>query len=135
MKLHHIGKVVPDLQQALKYYENMFGLKSMGQAVVDPIQKVEVVFVELGFGEDLTIELIRPVDESSPVYEFLKNGGGLHHLCFEVEDVEKSIETLSKKGTIVLGKPVPGKGHDDRLTAWLYTSEKELLELIEKKGQ
>ena len=135
MKLHHIGKVVEDINKGVRYYESTFGLKSMGKAVIDPIQKVEVVFVEMGSGNDVTIELISPMSKDSPVAAFLKQGGGLHHLCFEVKDIHKSIEEFKEKGALVLGKPVPGKGHQDRLTVWLYTSEKELVELVENAGE
>lgn len=132
MRLHHIGKVVKDINESVGYYKNTFGLMSMGDTVVDPVQKVEVVFIEVGFGNDITIELIRPVSKDSPVAGFLKQGGGLHHLCFEVEDIHKSLEEFKEKDALILGNPVPGKGHQDRLTVWLYTSEKELVELVER---
>jgi methylmalonyl-CoA/ethylmalonyl-CoA epimerase len=135
VRLHHIGKVVEDINESVRYYMNTFGLKSMGEAVIDPVQKVEVVFIEMGSGNDVTVELIRPVSKDSPVTEFLKQGGGLHHLCFEVEDIHKSIEEFKKKDALVLGIPVPGKGHQDRLTVWLYTSKKELVELVENASE
>ncbi len=54
MRLHHIGKVVKDLAEAQKYYEETFGLKALGPPVIDPIQAVEVVFIETG------LEGVRP---------------------------------------------------------------------------
>lgn len=135
MKLHHIGRVVGDLKEAIGYYKDNFGLDSVSEQIVDPIQKVEVVFIDLGFGRDLTLELIKPVGEDSPVFKFLEKGGGLHHLCFEVEDIQKAMIDFRQKGSLVLGNPVPGKGHDDRLTLWVYTSKKELIELIQKKNE
>jgi methylmalonyl-CoA/ethylmalonyl-CoA epimerase len=78
--------------------------------------------------------LICPIEETSPVFDFLSKGGGLHHLCFEVEDIGKSIEALKEKGAIVLSKSVPGKGHGNRLTAWVYTASRELVELLEMKA-
>jgi methylmalonyl-CoA/ethylmalonyl-CoA epimerase len=134
MRLHHIGKVVKDLEEARKYYEDTFGLKALGPPVIDPIQAVEVVFIETGPGGSPSIELICPIEEASPVSEFLRNGGGLHHLCFEVEDVSKSIVDLKEKGSILLSKPVPGKGHGNRMTAWVYTASRELVELLEVKA-
>lgn len=133
MKVHHIGKVVKDLESAVEQYRNVFGLKAATRPVVDPIQKVEVVFVETGEGNDVTIELIRPITEDSPVYRFLKKGGGLHHLCFEVDDIHEEMEAFRKKGAVILGNPVPGKGHGDRLTLWLYTPQQELVELLQKE--
>ena len=131
MRLHHIGRVVRDIGIAVDYYKDTFGLRSLRAPVVDPIQKVEVSFIETGLEDGLTIELIRPVSIDSPVSKFLEKGGGLHHLCFEVKDIYKAIEGLKEKGGLVLGEPVHSKGHDNRLTAWLYTSEKELVELVE----
>jgi methylmalonyl-CoA/ethylmalonyl-CoA epimerase len=132
MRLHHIGKVVSDLEEAVNYYKDTFGLSSISLPVEDSIQRVEVVFIETGFGRDLTIELIRPLDKESPVRKFLEKGGGLHHLCFEVEDINRAIEDFNSKGALVLGRPVPGRGHNDKLTVWLYTAKRELIELIEK---
>lgn len=131
MRLHHIGKVVKDIGIAVDYYKDTFGLRSLCAPVIDPIQKVEVVFLETGLKDDFTIELIRPVSKDSPVSKFLEQGGGLHHICFEVKDIYKTIEGLREKGGLLLGDPAPGKGHDNRLTAWLYTSQKELIELVE----
>ena len=125
MRLDHIGKVVPDLNEAVKYYKDTFGLKPIGLPIKDSIQKVEVLFVEVGFGKDLTIELIKPIGKESPVNKFLEKGGGFHHLCFEVEDIYRAIEEFESKGALILCKPTPGKGHNDRLTVWLYTSKKE----------
>jgi len=135
MRLHHIGKVVKDLAEAQKYYEDTFGLKALGPPVIDPIQAVEVVFIETGVRGSPPIELICPTEEASPVSVFLNKGGGLHHLCFEVDDLGKSIEALKEEGSILLGKPVPGKGHGSRLTAWVYTASRELVELLEAKAE
>ena len=133
MKLHHIGIVVGNLEDAVNYYKNTFGLKAIGEPVVDPIQKVEVVFIETGFGQDLTIELIKPLNVDSPVHTFLQKGGGVHHLSYEVENIHETAEDLKKKGALIISDFAPGKGHDDRLTLWVYTSEKELVELVEKE--
>ena len=133
MRLHHIGIVVDNIEEWADYYKNIFGLPAVGKQVLDPIQKVEVIFINMGQDVAITVELIRPVSEDSPVYKFLKKGGGLHHICFEVEDIRKSEEDFKKKGALILGKPVPGKGHNDRLTLWLYTPKRELVELVQKE--
>lgn len=135
MKLHHIGKVVRDLDNELAYYKEAFGFKATAEPVIDPVQKVEVVFVQTGFGESVTIELIRPISEDSPVFRFLEKGGGLHHLCFEVENINKAIDDLKSKGALIISKPVPGKGHADKMTVWLYTAQKELIELVENRAK
>ena len=133
MKLHHIGKVVKDLKEAQEYYKETFGLESIGESTIDPIQKVEVLLLNTGYGEKLPLELICPVDEDSPVYKFLqKKGEGLHHLSFEVEDIQQAIKELREKGALILGEVVPSKRHKNP-SVWLYTRTRELIELIEKK--
>ena len=133
MKLHHIGKVVKDLDEAVAYYKETFGLEAVGERVVDPIQQVEVVLIDIGFGAKATIELIRPMGEKSPVARFLnKTGGGLHHLSFEVPDIGKAITDLESKGAKALGNVVPSAAHKSA-SVWLYTASRELIELIESK--
>ncbi|UCH98187.1 MAG: VOC family protein, partial [Candidatus Aminicenantes bacterium] len=72
MKLHHIGKVVKDLDEAVKYHKETFGLEPIGERVIDPIQKVEVAVLNTGYGEEITLELICPISDDSPVNKFLK---------------------------------------------------------------
>ncbi len=135
MKLHHIGKVVKDLEQAREYYKETFGMETLAEPVVDPIQKVKVAFLNTGFGEHMTIELIQPMTEDSPVYKYLKKtGGGLHHLSYQVEDIQKAVEEFKQKGALILGDIVPGKGHNDKSTVWLYTRSRELVEFVEVSG-
>jgi len=132
MKLHHIGKVVKDIEEAIKYHKETFGLEPLGEVEIDPIQKVKVVLLNTGFGEDVPIELICPVSEDSPVNKFLKKGGGLHHLSFEVENIGQAVEELREKGALILGEVVPSKAHKNP-SVWLYTSSREIVELIEIK--
>jgi methylmalonyl-CoA/ethylmalonyl-CoA epimerase len=131
VKLHHIGKVVKDLEEAVRYHKETFGLEPLGEVEIDPIQKVAVVLLNTGYGEEVPIELICPIGEDSPVNKFLKKGGGLHHLSFEVEDLRQAVEELEKKGAKTLGDIVPSKAHKNP-SVWLYTPARELVELIEK---
>ncbi len=131
MKLHHIGKVVKDLDEAIKYHHETFGMVPIGERVIDPIQKVEVATLNTGYGEDLTLELICPISDDSPVNKFLKKGGGLHHLSFEVEDIHQAIAEFREKGALILGEVVPSAGHRGIPSVWLYTRSRELIELME----
>ncbi|MGD2085693.1 MAG: VOC family protein [Candidatus Aminicenantes bacterium] len=135
MKLHHIGKVVKDLDEAVKYHRETFGLEPIGERVIDPIQKVEVVTLNTGYGEDLTLELICPISDDSPVNKFLKKGGGLHHLSFEVENIQQAIAEFRDKGALILGEVVPSAGHKAIPSVWLYTRSRELIELMEVSSQ
>lgn len=131
MKLHHIGKVVDNLVDEAEYYKEMFGFEPVGEPVLDPVQKVEVLLLEYEGQKAPAIELIVPVGDDSPVADFLSKGGGLHHLCFEVPDIRVAVEEARKKGALILGDVVPGRGHGDRETAWIYTRRKDLVELIQ----
>jgi len=133
MKLHHIGKVVKDLEEAIAYHAETFGLHPITQPEYDPIQKVHVVLLETGYGHQAALELICPEGEDSPVAKFLKKGGGLHHLSFQVPDIQTAITELREKGALILGDVVPSKGNNNQPSVWLYTRSRELIELIEVK--
>jgi len=94
MKLHHIGVAVKDLDEALKQW-SVFGLVSTTTEEVSG-EKVRVAFL----GDcSPKIELLEPTDPSSVIEKFLqKRGEGLHHLCYEVEDIEKTMQDLISKG-------------------------------------
>jgi methylmalonyl-CoA/ethylmalonyl-CoA epimerase len=132
MKLDHIGVVVKDIEAAQRYYKGQFGFEALSPVLDEPVQKVKIVFIELGLGQFPAIELIQPDGESSPVFNFLKKtGGGLHHLSYEVEDLDRAIEDFKKRRSLMVGKIYPGAGHKGRRVAWFYTGNKELVELIE----
>lgn len=136
MKLDHIGIVVKDLDHSREYYEKTYGFKHLSEIIHEPNQKVDLVFIETGHGGMPTIELITPSEVSSPVTGFLeKTGGGLHHLAYEVPDIEQAIEHFRSLRSLMLGSIVPGAGHHNTRTAWLYTSEKNLIELIEERNE
>lgn len=131
MTLHHVGKVVADLEAALRYHRDTFGLQPLGEPVLDPIQKVNVV--KLGGAGGVILELICPTGPDSPVWKFMQKGGGLHHLSFAVPDLEAALAGLRARGALPLGGVVPSAGFGGARSAWLYTAEKELVELMEAK--
>jgi methylmalonyl-CoA/ethylmalonyl-CoA epimerase len=107
-KLNHVAIVVPDLAAASAVYRD-----TLGALVSDPVplpdHGVTTVFVELS---NTKIELLHPLGEDSPVAKFLVNNpsGGMHHVCYEVEDIDAAIDRLAAEGARVLGdgKPKPG---------------------------
>ena len=135
MKLEHIGIIVKDLEIARDHYIEAYGCKPLTGIVHEPAHKVNVLFLDAGHGSSPMIELIAPVDEDSQVSNFLnKTGGGLHHLAYEVVDIEKAIAHFKSLRSMILGNVVPGAGHNNTPTVWLYTSEKNLVELIQKQN-
>ena len=95
-------------------------------------QKVNVCFLKTN---SVYIELIEPAEENSPVSDFVKDGGGFHHLCFEVDDIHSEVEKMVKKGARLVVEPI--EGFDNRLIAFLVLNMKNtnsnLIELVEAK--
>ena len=100
-KLNHIAIATPNLDEATKTYANILGVKI--SAPQDQFEHgVRVVFIEL---PNTKIELLEPLGENSPIEKFLEKNkkGGIHHICFEVEDIDHAILRLKKDGATVLG--------------------------------
>ena len=101
-----------------------------GQIWEDHHQKVKVAFVEHGRSR---IELVEPNGESSPVGRFLnERGGGLHHLCYEVDELETEIAKMRARKSLLARPPKPAVAFGGRRIAWLLTAEKLLIELLER---
>ncbi len=94
-KIDHIGIAVKSIEEALKFYENILGLKSAGIEVVAE-QKVRVAFLPTG---DSEVELLEATSEDSPVARFIeKNGEGIQHIAYRVDNVEAAISEMKAKG-------------------------------------
>ena len=78
------------------------------------------------------IELVEPASDDSPVTKFLRErGGGLHHLCYEVQDLEQALAAFKSRGAVLAKRPLPAVAFDGRRIAWIVTTEKLLIELLE----
>ena len=131
MRFDHIGIVVADIQSSIKTYSDSYKFKPLTKIIHEPAHDVDLIFFDFGHGYMPMLELIMPTTEKSKVYNFLKKGGGLHHLAYEVENIENAINYFKSKKSIILGDVVPGAGHNNTNTVWLYTNQKELIELVE----
>ena len=107
-RLNHVAIVVPDLAAAAQMYRSSLGA-TVTEAVDLPDHGVTTVFVEL---PNTKIELLHPFGEDSPVQNFLDNNpsGGMHHVCYEVEDIHAAIAHLVEEGARVLGDGQPKTG-------------------------
>ncbi len=100
-KIDHISIVVRDIQVFGKIFSELFGIEFGPQREV-PDQKVKVAF---GNFNGTKLELTSPTSSDSPISKFLeKRGDGLHHICLEVDSLEKCLEELKQKGAEPLGK-------------------------------
>ena len=132
MKPHHIGIVVTKISESVDEIKKFLPFEEIQPPEVIDSQKVKVIFLKMG---EMFFELIEPMGEGSPVYEFSKKGGGIHHVCFEVDNIHQSIEDFKKKGARVVVEPVIG--FEGRLISFLFLNMKKtncnLIELAEKK--
>jgi methylmalonyl-CoA/ethylmalonyl-CoA epimerase len=131
VNLHHIGFVVASIQESGPSFALALGATWDRNIVFDPIQKVRVTFFRGRNATDPLIELVEPGVPNSPVSRFLESGGGLHHLCYEVEDLELHLEFCKLVGTIIISPPVPAEAFDGRRIAWALTRKRLLLEFLE----
>ena len=98
-KIHHIGIVVRSLDEAYAFYRDVLGLPVYKEAVIQD-QGVRAALLTIGESE---IELLEPVAPGTGVARFLaQRGEGLHHLCFETDDVEKELETAKRRGVTLI---------------------------------
>ena len=120
-KLNHVALVVPDLAAAADEWRGRLGATvSAPQAL--PEHGVTVVFIDTGNSK---IELLEPLGEDSPIARFLDRNpdGGMHHLCFEVEDIIASRDHLLAEGARVLGDGEPRTGAHGKPVLFLHPKD------------
>lgn len=130
MRFHHVGVVVASVEEQAARMQELFGFDMRTQPVVDPLQQVRVAFINTN--TDATIELIEPLNETSPVTRFLTKGGYLNHLCYVVADLEAAVDHLRKAGSLLVCEPTPAAAFQGRRIAFLYTRDRQLVELLEE---
>ncbi len=120
-RVNHIAIAVPDLAAATASYRDTLGAK-VSQAQPLPEHGVTVVFVELG---NTKVELLEPLGESSPIATFLEKNpaGGMHHICYEVEDIIAARDQLSDSGARVLGSGEPKIGAHGKPVLFLHPKD------------
>ena len=120
-RLNHVAIAVPDVAAAAKSYREL-----LGAAVSEPQQLPEhgvtVVFVELA---NTKIELLEALGAASPIAKFLTRNpeGGMHHLCYEVEDIRAARDKLKAQGARVLGDGEPKLGAHDKPVLFLHPKD------------
>ncbi|RIA11085.1 methylmalonyl-CoA epimerase [Flavobacteriaceae bacterium MAR_2010_72] len=128
-KIEHIGIAVKDIEQSNKVFEALFGAPPYKQELVET-EKVLTSFFKTGPNK---IELLQATENDSPIAKFIeKKGEGIHHIAFEVDNIEKELERLSKEGFELIHKTAK-KGADNKLIAFLHpkTTNGVLIELCQ----
>lgn len=130
-RLNHVAIAVPDLEAASRQYRSVLGAKVTAPQSL-PEHGVCVVFVEL---PNTKIEFLHPLGEGSPIVGFLdKNpSGGIHHICYEVDDILKARDHLVSEGARILGTGEPKIGAHGKPVLFLHPKDFQgsLLELEE----
>jgi methylmalonyl-CoA/ethylmalonyl-CoA epimerase len=120
-RLNHIAIAVPDLAAATATYRDVLG-GAVSQPLDQPDHGVTVVFVEL---PNTKIELLHPLGEASPIANFLERNpsGGIHHVCFEVDDIIAARDRLLSEGARVLGDGEPRTGAHGKPVLFLHPKD------------
>lgn len=114
--IEHIGIAVKNLEESIKYYENVLGLKCYAIEEVKD-QKVKTAFFMVG---QTKIELLESTDPEGPIGKFIeKKGEGIHHLAFAVDSVENALNEAAEKGVQLIDK-APRKGAEGLNIAFLH---------------
>jgi methylmalonyl-CoA/ethylmalonyl-CoA epimerase len=120
-RLNHVAIAVPDLEAAAAQYRDTLGAK-VGEPQDEPEHGVTVVFIEL---PNTKIELLHPLGDDSPIGGFLEKNpaGGIHHVCYEVENILAARDRLKEAGARVLGDGEPRIGAHGKPVLFLHPKD------------
>lgn len=130
LKIDHIGIAVKDLDETLKFYTDILGLDCEGTEVVEE-QKVRVAFLPVG---DTEVELLESTSDDGPIAKFIeKNGEGVQHIAFRVDDIEAAIAYMKEKGMRMIDEQ-PRYGAGGAKIAFVHpkSSHRVLVELSQR---
>ena len=120
-RLNHVAIAVPDLEAAAAQYRAALGA-TVGPATAQPDHGVTVIFVEL---PNTKIEFLHPLGADSPINNFLEKNpaGGIHHICYEVDDIRAARDSLTASGARVLGDGEPRIGAHGKPVLFLHPKD------------
>lgn len=130
-RFHHVGYIVPSINDIARNFCESIEANWDGVVIHDPLQQVFVSFLQSRTPNDPLIELVEPASPNSPVTSFLERGGGLHHLCYQVNSLEEQLELSRKTRCFIVRPPLPAVAFGGRRIAWVYTKSKLLVEYLE----
>ena len=120
-KVNHIAIAVPNVKEAAYKWQQALNMKK-SEIIVLEEHGVKVVFLEFS---NLKIELLEPLDNESPISKFLEKNpkGGMHHICFEVEKITETINSLKNKNINILGDGNPKIGAHDKPVVFIHPND------------
>ncbi|MGA2677720.1 MAG: VOC family protein [Sedimentisphaerales bacterium] len=132
MNLHHIAYVCKNVEQKAEEFCQLLGYKIESSPVIDENQNVRILFLVHRDGSRL--ELLEPYGPKSPVRKFLEKGGGLYHLCFEVDDLEATLRQItSNNQAYIVKQSTAAPAIEARRVAFVVTARNDLIEFVEKQ--
>lgn len=131
--LHHLGFVVASISAVAENFTVSMSAHWDGQIIHDPLQQVRVAFFSPVDPRNPIFELVEPASEASPVSNFLKKRVGLHHVCYEIDDLESGLQEARGVGLAIMSGPTPAVAFGGRKIAWVCSKSRLLLmELLER---
>lgn len=132
MTVHHVGIVVRDIHAAYEEYRNITNYANKPYMEHVESQKVDICLLD----EEPRLEFIQPFDTTSPVYDFAQKGGGIHHLCFQTENLDAMLNSMHKLAKVIV-KPVIGFMGKRVSFLWMRKDIMglSLIEIVEIKGE
>jgi methylmalonyl-CoA/ethylmalonyl-CoA epimerase len=133
--LHHLGFVVPSISAAAEGFAASISAHWGSRIIHDPIQQVRVAFFSPVDTRNPVFELVEPASDVSPVSDFLRKGGGLHHVCYEIDDLESGLREARAAGLVKVAAPTPARAFGGRRVAWVCSrtlKNRLLIELLER---
>jgi methylmalonyl-CoA/ethylmalonyl-CoA epimerase len=128
---HHVGFVVSSIQNTVQSFADILQADWDGHIFHDPNQGVRVTFLKSRRDGDPLWELVEPADEKSSVQSFATKGGGMHHVCYVVDNLEKALDRARSLGALITRQPMPAVAFGGRRIAWIYTKKRLLIEYLE----
>lgn len=132
-KLHHLGVVVASISAVAEEFAAAMSASWDGQIIHDPLQQVRVTFFKPFDTRNPVFELVEPAAEDSPVTNFLSKRVGLHHICYEIDDLESSLKAARISGFFIVSNPKPAVAFGGRRIAWVTSKQRLLMEFLERQ--
>jgi methylmalonyl-CoA/ethylmalonyl-CoA epimerase len=131
-EFHHFGIVVASISKSAEGFANVLQADWDERVFHDSNHGVRVTFLKSRRSGDPLWELVEPAHEKSPVQPFAAKGGGLHHICYAVDNLEQALDAARSLGGILTRRPMPTIAFGGRRIAWIYTRNRLLIEYLER---
>ena len=128
--IHHVGIAVADIQRASELHSRILGLKLKTGIIIDELQNVKVAFAEVKDGT--SIEFVQPLGPASPVSKIVERGGGIYHVCYVVDDIDRAVKHARAEGGLIISMPLPAKAFAGKRVAFIYMPDQSVVEFLEQ---